>query len=500
MSESYINLNEFAAAREQFEYLANNLESGEMTGWQHSDVEAWISTEGTELMRRLLQGYLDLQGKNEKVLEIAPGADGVIRNHRRQGCGRSLMSLFGQVRVNRKGYGQRGETSLFPLDGVLNLPGDKYSHGLRRRVAEEVSRGSFDAGVERVTRTTGGKVPKRQAEELAWRAADDFELFYETRVTEAADLTSDPLIISVDGKGIVMRPEGLREVTRKASERDKHKLKTRLSKGEKRNRKRMATVAAVYSIEQQVRTAEEIMNLTDRPAKQIRPRARDKRVWASVEREPETVIEEAVREALFRDPGQRRAWAILIDGQEQQLWNIESCLAKHRLSATIILDFIHVLEYLWKAAYCFEEEGSEAAETWVAARAKRILEGRASDVAAGIRRSATLKGLNAQERKPADTCADYLLKYSDLLKYDQYLADGLPIATGVIDGACRHLIKDRMDITGARWGLSSAEAILKLRSLQSSGDFEDYWDFHLEQEFADNHLSCYKKFPLVYAA
>ena len=99
-----------------------------------------------------------------------------------------------------------------------------------------------------------------------------------------------------------------------------------------------------------------------------------------------------------------------------------------------------------------------------------------------------------------DDCAEYLLNYKDMLKYDEYLAAGLPIATGVIEGACRHLVNDRMDITGARWGLQRAEAILKLRSLKSSGDSEVYWDFYKDQTLKRNHTSRYDNFPLQEAA
>jgi len=146
------------------------------------------------------------------------------------------------------GYGARGAESIFPLDGELNLPTDKYLHGLRQRVAQEVAKGSFDAAVLSVEQTTGGKVPKRQAEEIAVEVSEDFTAFYEQRQAESPEATDDPLVMSQDGKGIVMRVEDLREATRKAAQSTRHKLKTRLSAGEKRNRKRMALVATVYSV------------------------------------------------------------------------------------------------------------------------------------------------------------------------------------------------------------------------------------------------------------
>ncbi len=121
-----------------------------------------------------------------------------------------------------------------------------------------------------------------------------------------------------------------------------------------------------------------------------------------------------------------------------------------------------------------------------------ILEGKSSLVAAGMRRSATKRKLSSEERKSVDTCARYLLNNSAYLKYDEYLKLGLPIATGVIEGACRHLIKDRMDITGARWSLKGAEAVLRLRSLYISGDWHEYWRFHSQQEHRRNHRCLYK--------
>jgi len=140
------------------------------------------------------------------------------------------------------------------------------------------------------------------------------------------------------------------------------------------------------------------------------------------------------------------------------------------------MDFIHVLEYLWKAAWCFFDKGDEAVEKWIAEKSVNILNGQCSQVAKGIRLSATKRKII--DRGNIDKCADYLLKNKERLRYGDALISGFPIASGVIEGACRHLINDRLDITGARWSLHGAEAVLKLRSLKSSGDFEDYWTFH----------------------
>lgn len=195
-----------------------------------------------------------------------------------------------------------------------------------------------------------------------------------------------------------------------------------------------------------------------------RPRPEHKRVWASVDKPPKAVIEQMFQEALARDPARNKRWVVLVDGNPSQLALIKKEAKRQGVEPTIVLDVIHVLEYVWKAGIALQGEGNPETQRWVSDRLLEILRGNSSDVAAGMRRSATLRRMNTRERLAVDDCADYLLKYRRYLGYDQYLGAALPIATGVIEGACRDLIKDRMDITGACWGLPGAEAILKLRS------------------------------------
>ncbi|MGH8974594.1 MAG: ISKra4 family transposase, partial [Acidimicrobiia bacterium] len=171
-----------------------------------------------------------------------------------------------------------------------------------------------------------------------------------------------------------------------------------------------------------------------------------------------------------------------VDGNAHQIDRIRAEADQRAITVTVVVDFIHVVEYLWGAVWCFFAEGNPAAEAWVRDRALAVLEGKAGDVAAGIRRRASAEGLNKQKRKKADDCARYLTNKAPYLDYSAALAAGWPIATGVIEGACRHLVKDRMDITGARWSVEGAEAVLKLRAVRCNGDFEDYWRWHLERE------------------
>lgn len=488
----------FAESDQQFSALKAQLVSVEASAMDHSALEELIRCEGMELMRLLLQDHLSLRTMQEREhcsIGAVIGADGVERTHQRP-TERALMSVFGPVRVRRIGYSGRGATSLQPLDAALNLPDELYSHGVRRLIAQEAAKVSFDETVKAVDMHSGAHVAKRQAEQLVARAAADFEAFYAARSALASSevrQSSGLLILSSDGKGIVMHKEGLREATRKAAERSRQKLNHRLSKGEKLGRKRMATVAAVYTIAPFHREPEDIVaDLAPvRPAPVKRPKPEHKRVWARIDKPMEQVIDDVFSEALRRDPDRNKTWVALVDGNETQLQLFRKRAYELGIELTIIVDVIHVLEYLWSATTVFNEEASKAAETWVQERFLELLRGNASHVAGGIRRSATLRGLSEEDRAPADRCADYILNLTPYLRYDEYLKRGLPIGTGVIEGACRYVVKDRMDITGARWGLNGAEAVLRLRSLLASGDFEAYWSFHQARQLERNHLVRY---------
>jgi len=336
----------------------------------------------------------------------------------------------------------------------------------------------------------------RQVREMVIGAAVDFDEFYASRQHRAEEQEAcddKPLVLTTDAKGVVMRPEDLREATRREAAARTHKLTKRLCKGEKRQAKRMAQVASIYDIERHRRTPDEVLREL-RPVdatKSKRPRPERKRVWASVAQESEQVIDTLFAEGQKRDPQRRRDWVVLVDGNPHQLELIRANMRRRRTPATIILDIIHAVEYLWRAAHAFFGDGTREGEEWARKRYGELLKGKASLVAAGIRRSATRRRLTGAAREAADKTADYLLKYSHLMRYDVYLAAGYPIATGVIEGACRYLVKDRMDLTGARWGLEGAEAVLRLRALRASGDFDDYWRFHQRREHERNHTDLY---------
>lgn len=490
--ESAATSDGFDKARGKFEEVVTLLRSPKTMSKNHREVEDALFTEGMALLRDMFQAHVDARGPGTVADDAVEGADGVVRTHVRGGQGRDLETRFGTVVVDRTGYGQRGTTSVYPLDAELNLPTDLFSHGVRRMVAAEASKGAFDNVVKSLTQYTGAKVAKRQAEELAVRAAQDFDRYYLARHEDAEgaqERTGPLLVITSDGRGVRVYPGDLRDPKpRKAHKRG---LMERLEPGEKPGLKRMATVAAVYTINRFVREPLDIVGEMQDHTRPKRPLPEHKRIWASLKKDPEDVLEEAFAEAQFRDPRHRKQWVALVDGDRHQLANVRKLARRYRVKVTIVLDIYHVSEYLWKAAHALNPDDSNERKRWVGERLHAVLAGNGGQVAAGMRRSATMRKLGADKRKAVDACAQYLHNNAGIIQYDAYLTAGLPIATGVIEGAGRHLIDDRMDIAGARWHLDTADAVLQLRALQAADDFTDYWTFHESLEAQRNHTSKY---------
>ncbi|MEU5942872.1 ISKra4 family transposase [Micromonospora sp. NPDC047548] len=483
----------FGASRQRFDETVSWLAGPQAGGLSHADLEQRLQDVGRELLRQLLQDHLDLRAARERRVVEVVGDDLVTRQYAEPGHARGLATVFGKVTVTRIAYRAKGVANLVPADGVLNLPVGLHSHGLRRLAALETARGSFEQATAAIRRASGVGVGKRQVQALAETAALDIDNFYAAR--RPADCPDgDIVVLTCDAKGIVMRPDALRAATAKRAASSSRKLATRLSRGEKLGRKRMAEVVAVYHCTPAPRTPADVIgapSAAERRDSRGGPKAASKWLHASVTTDTAGQITAMFDEATRRDPHGTHPWVVLVDGNAHQIETIRAHAKARDQPVTIVIDFVHVLEYLWKAAWCFHTEGDPAIETWVAAQARLILAGRAHRVAGTIQRKITAAGLDPGRRKGAEACVTYLLNKARYLRYHETLAAGWPIATGVIEGACRHLVKDRMDITGARWGLNGAAAVLKLRALISNGDFNDYWTHHLDQEQHRVHASRY---------
>jgi hypothetical protein len=482
----------FQMASKHFEDLVEWLRHAGPT--DHGEQERAIQARGNEVLRLAYQAWFDTLSAAEKnAAARTPVPEGTqVRAHSRE-----VESELGRLRFIRLGYTSAGKKTRFPLDEPLNLPKALYTHPLQERVARAGQGRAWDGVVKEVNERSSAHVPKRQAEQVAREAAKDFEAFYAERPANDALGATTLLAGSSDAKGVRMLPKALREATRKSAEAEKAAAvrgDPMAAKKPRSHDKRMAAVAAVWQQEPRQRTADDIVAELQRTpaskaAKPKLPRPENKRVWASVEKSVSTSVGEMFDEFDRRDPDRARTATVLIDGDEDQQTAIFDHARSHARSVTIVLDLIHVIHYIWIAGFALCRQKEVATAVWVARHLHLLLSVGVTDLVATIERATLARRLAKSARKPVERALNYFRRNADFMDYPAFLSAGLPIASGVIEGACRHLVQDRLGITGARWDLPGAEAMLKLRALHSSGDWDNYWRFHERQEALRNYPS-----------
>jgi hypothetical protein len=448
-------------------------------------VEREQERRGREIQRLLLEAHVAQRGTGDVGPAVEVGAadspgEGTRHAHQRLDP-RHPQTIFGEITVERTGYCRAGAATVHPLDAQLPLPHRSFAYELQRRLIQATVHGPFDEATARVADATGVVIPKRRAEDLVQEAARDFEAFYQTRIPPPEAETGAILVAALDGQGVPMvKAELARRVVRRP-------------KGEKAQPKKMAVVATVYTQQPRVRTPQQVFAPlfglepppSPGPGDPSPPRERPeyKRVWASRLKGKAGIMAEVVQEIRRRDPARQKSWVVLTDGERAWPQSV-----KRRLrGGPLVLDGQHVLAKWWTAAYAFNEEGSPKALAWVQERAWRLLHGEVSQVVQSIRLSATKRHLQGQKRQVVEAVAGYFYRNRHRMRDDEYLRQGWPIATGVVEGACKNLVKDRMERSGMRWTPTMAEVMLKLRAVYLSGDFEPYWAFHVAQDHERLH-------------
>jgi hypothetical protein len=471
-----------AQARTAFTELERWIVSPEALKLTFDDVEREEEKRGREVQRLLLEAHMKERGTGNvgsaiEVVVREGGRKRVRRHGQRRRHAKSVLSIFGLIAIARTAYHAAEAASIHPLDEEAALPERAFSYEVQRRLVIGSIQGPFDEAIERVEESTGLVVSKRSAEQILLDAARSFDAFYagRNRSLPPPSETGAVLVSAVDCKGVPMvKPEEALRVVRRG-------------KGEKANKKRMATVATVFTQEPRVRTPEEVVESLFRKGPRLLPKDGEtprwpgpeyKRVWASLEKPKDDVIAEVVREVRRRDPKRKKLLAVVVDGERA----LAMRTARELPGAIQILDLMHALERLWKCAYFFHGEGSVEAENWVRERALAILRGEVSQVVKGIRASATKRGFPPKKRAALHDLTAYLLRNKKRMRYHEYLRLGLPIASGSVEGACKNLVKDRMERSGMRWTIETGEAMLRLRAIYLSGDFDEYWRFHMLRE------------------
>jgi hypothetical protein len=424
--------------------------------------------------------FLQLQGDGDLGSTVQT-EDGRTLVRSQQPVARPLRTVFGEHSFTAYVYlpGPKKQIALRPIDARLNLPAGKGSYlweEFSQYFCIEQAFGQSAAALETVL---GQKVSVDTCERTNRRLGEQAEQFLDTLPAPPPDEEGELLVATADGKGVPL----IREQVDTAPVHGR--------KPPRPNNRRMATLACVYSVDPYIRTAEDIIaalfrdHRTEESSQEAAPRPRPchKRMTACF-----SELADAGTENELRMRGDIRAWTwaaeqietrrrdgqVLIrlcDGQPS-LWDTSDiCLgldvedSPDAQEVVDILDIIHVSGYVWLAARALCGTDEAAVERFVRERLLRILQGQASGVIAGMRRMASQRNLRGQKLKEATKACDYLAKNVARMRYDEYLAQGYPIASGVIEGACRHLVKDRMERTGMRWVESHAGRMLYLRAV-----------------------------------
>jgi hypothetical protein len=441
--------------------------------------------------RWMLQAFLDFAGPGDVGPTLTVSADSAsdpdqVLPRLDQSRKRPYLSIFGEIDIERICYGH-DRVEAAPLDAQLHLPRRQYSYLLQRWLGAFVVDDAHAEAIRKLGTILGLEIAVKASEDLNREQASDVEVFQDSLAVPDAEEEGPLLVVTADCKGVPLVRKAVQEIeepTVPAGRGGQGRSSgcQRRGKGEKANKKQMAAVGAVYTIKPFARTADDVIDeVMRKEARQRRPSPQNKRVRAELLVGKVALFLWLAQEVIRRNPQGTKPVIFLSDGERALHDRQSEYLPENTIC---ILDLFHVLERLWKAAWCFFEERTQKREArqWVEERLKRLLEGKVDSVIRGLRYQTTQRGLKGQMRKTVLDAAGYFARNRDRMKYDEYLAAGYPIGSGVIEGACRHLVKDRMERSGMRWIPSGAQAMLDLRGTYLNEEWNPFWKFHVEHE------------------
>ncbi len=455
-----------------FEFVENNA-----TEFKAYEMEKSIFEKILKIGLIAMQYYFSEKGTGDVGPELKLESDKILKKE--SGLRpRDYFSIFGKLKVPRSSYRLEGYWAVMPLDAQADLPQRCYSYFLQEFMDFLSIRDSFDEAALSLKNFFGLDISASRFEVISQDTHTSYDEFYETKPIPAAESEGEIQALSFDGKGVPM------------IKREAVKLKARLGKGEKRQKKKEALVGVSYSVDKKVRTAQEVAGNLIYPqekseqkqnkAEPVKVKAQNVRRLASLKRSKQEVMAEIVQDACARDPEHKRPWVVLMDGA-LGLWALISKVLG-AIEYVGILDIIHVIEYLWLAGNTLYGENNAKTTTWVYGRLLAILQGRVGAVIGGLKQSIAKRKLTKRKIDSLNVVIRYFENHRDWMKYDEYLRLGYPIGTGVVESTCGHTVKNRMEGTGRRWSIEGAEATLLLRSIYTSNDWQAYWQSHMRRE------------------
>ena len=380
---------------------------------------------------------------------------------------RHQMSLFGKIAITRAYYYRAGEGGSYPLDDAINLAPTLYSDVVQELYAELAVEQAYQSGNEFMQRWLNLSVSSRAVQAIVAESGAEVPAFYEQVAPPDPERQQSILVAQADGKGV---PQIVATPAADA---------VRPKRGQARSRKKEAIVTTAYTIAPRPRTlAATIASLfngsdqvydSDTTSSSVQPI--DKMLWATLEGKP-TAMQQLQSRVAEREHPKVQYRIALCDGAKPLQEQFMTLFPDFRL----VLDFIHAYEYLWKAANLLFKEDDPQRLTWVKSQTTHLLDSATASVIDHLRERADPLSGRVAER--LHKIANYFERNSPFMDYATCLQLGLPIASGVIEGACRHIVKDRMELSGMRWSRNGAETLLQLRCVRHNGHWDDFWHYH----------------------
>ena len=422
-----------------------------------------------------LELFIRLQGEGD-LGATTQTAEGRTLQRSEEPAAGTLRSIFGKHDFRQYTYspGKNKAIELRPIAARMSLPPTRWSYLLQEYSQMFCVDQAFGQAAQNLATVFGGTFSVATLESINVQMGQDADGFLGDLPTPPAQEEGEVLVLSCDGKGVPLVRE------------DAAKVPAFETANKRPGNRRMASVAAVYSVDRFARTAADVVAALfrdDGPPHEDhpqRPRPKFKHTTAHFAKEYEdgdqVLAVSATHEAFGWAAGEvdRRQQAdqplvLLMDGQHS-LWDTAAlhCFAGKLVE---ILDIVHVSSYVWSAAKLLETARAKQL-AFTRCRLTRILEGDVAGVVRGLRATLTRRKLRGEPRKQLQRICNYLAAHATRMRYDEYLSAGYPIASGVIEGACRHLVKDRMERSGMRWTLEGARSMLNLRAAFQSS----YWN------------------------
>ena len=373
----------------------------------------------------------------------------------------AYRSIFGAVPISRAYYQAAGLPGIFPLDGELNLPQRGYSYVVQEFSSRLAVKMSYEDAAEILSSFFPVKVPIRSLESILADVCDDVDHFYEDRSAPQGCPAAVITVATVDKKGIVIRKPNA----------GKDRPQSAPANPDKPGKKKMATVISTYVTERHLRTLDDIVReVSDEKSCDSRPRSRNKITWGSLTHASENTVAR-LKKAVDQRLPQGNELVCILDG-ERSLWALVYAFFP---TAFFVLDIFHVLEHLGKAALLFHDEESPQARQFVTERLRMLLQGKAGRMIGGLKQMLAKHELSTAARHSLSQVIGYLERNRKHMRYEICLEKGYPIGSGVVEGACRNLINDRLELTGMSWTLPGAESVMRLRAVHINKDWDAFW-------------------------